>query len=106
MKYLSLVINGTPIPTPEGLSGVENIGIRSLLSTGGSLLLFFVIILSLFFLIWGGIDIILAEGDKQRVASARQKLTFAVIGLVVALVSFLIVDTIGKAFGINLFNLP
>lgn len=109
MKEFALkIINTSGTPTvfsaPEKASSLNNLDAQSLVSTAVSFLLFFVAILTLFFLIWGGIDLILAQGEKQQVTNARQKLTFAVIGLVVVLASFLIVGTVGSIFGVNFFG--
>lgn len=99
MKELVLSIGGTPIPLP---SGARSFDLQNLISTGVSLLLFFTIILSLFFLILGGLDMIMSDGEKQKVVNARQKLTFAIVGLIVAFLSFLIVSIIGEFFGVKL----
>jgi TRAP-type C4-dicarboxylate transport system permease small subunit len=52
------------------------------------------VILSLFFLVWGGFNWLMSEGDKQRLGNARQKVVYAILGLIVAFFSFLIVNTI------------
>ena len=44
---------------------------------------------------------ITSGGDKQKVVNARQKLTFAVVGLIVVFMSFFIVNLIGGLFGVE-----
>jgi len=57
-------------------------------------LLVIAIISCVFFLIWGGIRWITSGGDKGKVDQARSTLTAAIIGLVVALLSFFILNVI------------
>lgn len=66
-------------------------------------------ILSLFFLIWGGIKWITSGGDKTKVDEARKTLTAAIIGLIITLLAFFIITLIASLFGIErgaLFTLP
>ena len=39
-------------------------------------------LITLFYLIWGGIDWLTAEGDTEKLTTARKKLINAVVGLV------------------------
>lgn len=64
------------------------------------------IVLALIFVLLGGIQWIQSGGDKNKVQAARQKLTWAIGGLIVALVSFFIVSIIGYVFGVNLLDFP
>ncbi|MDO8619547.1 MAG: hypothetical protein Q7R49_06445 [Candidatus Daviesbacteria bacterium] len=45
---------------------------------------------ALYWLVWGIFEYIFASGDKQKLASARSKLTWAIIGLIFVLLAFLI----------------
>lgn len=108
MNDLALTIPGlsataSPI-TVQSPNGVGTYSISYLLSTGLTIFIIFAIILTLFFLIYGGIDMISSGGDKQKVVNARHKLTFAVVGLIVVLLSFFIVNLVGGVFGINFFQ--
>ncbi len=51
--------------------------------------------------LWGAVDWILSGGDKEKVASARKKITNALIGLIVLAVSFLVLSLVGTFIGIN-----
>jgi hypothetical protein len=46
----------------------------------------------------------MSEGDKTKVQSARRTITFAIIGLIVALLSFFFLNFIGKALGADFFK--
>lgn len=103
IQNLALTLPGGEKINPPN---VPNVSISPIIQTGVTLLFVFAIILSLFFLVLGGIRWIISEGDKQKLASARSQLTYAVIGLLVVLLSFFIVNVIGGVFGINLLNTP
>ena len=105
MSYLALTLpGGQTVNAPAGLpSG----GLNTLSKSIGSaitLMLIIAVILSLIYLILGGIAWINSGGDKSKVAAARSRLTFAIVGLIIALCSFLIVDVIGYFFNVNLIH--
>lgn len=58
-------------------------------------------IAALILIIFSGIKFITSGGDEKQVEGARKTLTFAIIGLVVVLASFFIVQTIGRQTGVN-----
>lgn len=62
-------------------------------------------LVSLAFLIYGGVKWIMSEGDKTAVENARQTIVGAVVGLVIVFVSYLILSIVLKVFGITLTNL-
>lgn len=45
-------------------------------------------LLLLLFLLWGGLDWLLSAGDKEKIAKAQQKLTNAVIGMIILAISW------------------
>lgn len=59
------------------------------------------VVLSFIYLVWGGIDYIMAGGDSGSADKARTKLTNAVIGLVVVIVAWAISNFILKFFGVQ-----
>jgi hypothetical protein len=56
-------------------------------------------------IVWGGIEWAYSGGDKQRIAAARAKLTWAIVGVVIMLLAFGIISLFSGLFGINLLNL-
>jgi TRAP-type C4-dicarboxylate transport system permease small subunit len=98
MKYLALTlpggnsVNTTLVPT-GGTDMLTNI-----ISVALNLAIIAAIIICLFMLIWGGFDWITSEGDKQKVANARQRLAMAIIGLIVVFLSFMIVNIVSTFF--------
>ncbi len=57
-----------------------------------NILLVLAVILALIFLIWGGIRWIMSGGDKQKIEQARSAIIGAIVGLVLAFLSFLILN--------------
>jgi Type IV secretion system pilin len=72
-------------------------------------LLIIAIILSLLYLIWGGVRYISSGGDKGKIDQARSTLVAAIIGLVISLLAFFIVSLILTIFtgqGLTTLTLP
>lgn len=99
MKHFALNIGGYNITAPENVPEGGKGMFEKVLGTGISILFIVAILLSLLYLIYGGIDWIRSEGDKQKVESAKKKVTYAVIGLVITFLAFLIIRVIGTVFG-------
>lgn len=92
-------INPAPGMPTGGIGKVEDI-----IQLGVTFLLVGAALLSLAFLIWGGIAWITSGGDKTGVEAARKKVTFAILGLVVAFLGFFIINFIGAFFGVKLIK--
>ncbi len=65
----------------------------------GNALFVFAGIVAVFFIAWSGIQLISSAGDPVRVASARRSFTFAVVGLVLVILSYLIIQLIARVTG-------
>lgn len=106
MKEIALTIKGSGAPTfnVQTPSEIKFFDLNNLLSTGITILFVFSILLTLFFLVYGGISFITSGGDKQKVVAARQKLTYAVIGLIVVFSAYFIVNLVYNLFGIRFMD--
>lgn len=103
IKEIALRINGTEIQAPGGIpTGGANTG-GKIISVGITTLFIIAILLALLFLLWGGIDWIMSEGDKNKVHSAREKIVYSIVGLVVVLLSFFIVSLVSGVLGVKPF---
>ncbi len=58
-------------------------------------------VLSIFFIIWGGITFILSAGNEEKIKKAVHTIRYAIIGLVVTFVAFFAVS-----FVANLLDIP
>ena len=62
------------------------------------------VIAVLLYLIWGGIEWITSGGDKGKTESARNKITSAVIGLVILVSAWAILMFVETLLGTNIFR--
>lgn len=60
----------------------------SLLTNSLNLIFMLVTFLAFIYLIWGAVSYIFAGGDKQQLGAARQRLTYALVGLFVVALAF------------------
>lgn len=63
------------------------------------------VILSLAYILIGGVKWVTSAGDKQKLQNARMTLTHAIIGLLLVFFSFVIIQLLGKFFGVDLLNI-
>ncbi len=103
MKYLALKVPGLEGKQVEveAPAGVPEVTLENLVSFGVNILFVIGIILTLIFLIWGGILWITSQGDEEKVKKARKTLTYAIIGIVVILLSAVIIQFVGTLLGID-----
>ncbi len=97
-----------PCPSQAGFSGLckmdaNNIG--TVISTAITIVLIFAAVIALFFLVWGGIRWITSGGDKAKVEGARNTIIAAIVGLVLALLAFFIIQIVLGFFGLSLATL-
>jgi hypothetical protein len=106
MSYLALTLpGGQTVNPPAGMptGGINTVA--KVVANGLTLLLIITTILTLIYLLLGGLAWIQSGGDKQKLTQARARLTYAIIGLVVALGSFFLINVIGFVFKVNLLQL-
>lgn len=59
-------------------------------------------VIAVVLIILSGIRLMLSGGDVEKVAKAKRSLTFTIIGLVIILLSFVIINLIGRVTGTNI----
>lgn len=95
------------INTPGNVAGnTEKVGVR-LNTTLGALIGFITIIAALWFIIQiivAGIQFIGSGGDKHNLESARDKIIWSFVGLLIIVLAWVIAGLIGKILGINILN--
>lgn len=84
--------------------GIPFTNLGKLMSNALALLFFFAALLAFLFIIIGGIQWITAGGDAKAAGAARDRITAAVVGLLVVVAAFAITLILGQVFGIDLFN--
>jgi uncharacterized metal-binding protein len=103
MKYLALQLPGLDGQTinvvpPTGIHAGGPGALSNIITLALDLAVLIAVIVCLFSLLLSGFNWITSEGDKQKVASARQRLAFSIIGLIVVLMSFAIINAIYSFF--------
>lgn len=68
------------------------------------MVLFVGALLTFFYLVWGGVDWIMSQGDSGKVEAARKKITHAVIGLAVLASVGAIFLLLQSFLGINILS--
>lgn len=103
MKLLSLTLPGYgPVEAPAGVpTGGMETG-EKILQLGVNVFFIGSIIITLFLLIWAGIDFIISEGDKASIELARRKIAFAILGLCIIFMTMFGIQIFGHFFGIKL----
>lgn len=61
-------------------------------------------IIAFFMLLWGGVQWILAGGDKEGTEKARKRITSALIGLAIVFSAYALIFIMKALFGIDLFT--
>lgn len=91
-----------PGPIPNiGPSGLISFVINAFFAIG--------ILAALIYLLWGGLNWILSGGDKEKIGAARARIIAAIVGLVMIVLAYFILDFVLKLLGmcgINNLVLP
>ena len=109
MKYLTLSIPGSggkPIKL-EPSSGVPSGGLdmgSNILGVLINLIIIIAILFSIFLMIRGGMNMMTSGGDKEKFQRGRERIRYAIIGLIIIFLSFGLVNLIGTFFGVNLLS--
>ena len=92
-------------PPPEFVK--SGICINTIISFALGVLLAIGVLAAVAFLIWGAIKWITSGGDKTKVTSARETLVASIIGLVVLLLTFVILNFVVQLLGVggNIFDI-
>lgn len=105
-QLLSLTVGGKEIEAPSSQvpQGGLDMG-EKIIQNSITILLVATVVFSLIMFIWGGITWITSNGDKAKIQAARNRLLYAIIGLVVAFFSFSIIGLISYLFSLDLLTL-
>lgn len=109
MEKLALILPGSsgqpgenltaPSGVPKALQGGLDTAGNQIFQTGINLVFLAAVTLAVIVIMYSGIQWTMSGGDSAKIASARKRLMFAVVGLVVAALAFFIVSTITIALG-------
>jgi hypothetical protein len=91
--------SGLPVPT-GGLFGTG----QSAITVAIEFLLVAAVLFSGFYMIRGGINMMSSGGDKERFQKGRERVRYAILGLLVVFFSIFLVSFIGTLFGVPLIG--
>ena len=98
MNKLALTLPGfSEISAPSGLKP-EFVDLASLLSPLLNIVFYIAVFLAFYYLVWGALSYIMAQGKKEDLAKARARITWALIGLMIILLAFFIAKFTSEIF--------
>lgn len=104
---LPLLFPSLALATHGGLVPHELLGISDVVAVVRGIIRFILTIAfvaSFLFLLIGGLRWITSGGDEKNVASARNMITAAIVGLVVVLLSYAIIKLVETFFGVSIIS--
>lgn len=90
---------GAPVTVEGPLVGINNLG--DLINVLMSFLVPLAGVILFFILVWGGYDILMSQGEPEKLQNGRNKITAGIIGIVLLVLSYLITNTLGYIFGVG-----
>lgn len=75
-----------------------------ILSTFAAGIIILAAIGTLIFIILGGVQYLTSGGDKAAAQGARERITYAIMGLAIVVAAVAINQVIGAVFGVNIFS--
>ncbi len=101
-RYLVDLTN--PVLPPSLGSGTKEQGatiIGKLISNIGGLFFIFAFCLTFLYLLTGGLSWLTSGGDKSKLETAKDKITNALVGLVIVAAAYAIFTLVGQFLGLN-----
>ncbi len=96
------VIEG-PLPTKEGGGGYKFDSLASVINVAMPLLFAIAGIILFLILVWGGFDFLTSMGDPKKAEGAKNKITSAIIGIVILFTAYWVVQLVDMFFGFKIF---
>ncbi|MBP6085342.1 hypothetical protein KA517_03840 [Candidatus Gracilibacteria bacterium] len=97
-----LPINGLRLI--PGVQPIESIDTGTLINEMVAYAIVIAGLLSVIFMLWGGIQFIISGGKEDKTKSAVGTIRYAIIGLIVTILSVSVINFIGKLFNFDLVN--
>ena len=102
---MSFTIGGQQITSPQGFPSGGLPTVELVLNNFLTIFLIGGVFLLVIYIVWAGMQWITSGGDKQKVSTARNRLTAAVIGLIIIFLATAIVKAVGYFFKVDLLKL-
>lgn len=93
------------LPGSSQFNSVSSWTPTALIRAGINLILILAGLVAFLFLLWGGLQWILAGGDKEGTEKARKRITAALVGLVIVFAAYAIIQLVSSFLGVPLLQL-
>ena len=84
-----------------GINPMQSYQITDIVRIIVSLVILFSGVLSVLFIIWGGVMLILSGGKDDKVKPAINSIRYAVIGIIIIIISIFAIPKVGDLLGLN-----
>jgi len=88
-----------------GIMVTSTFNVVDLLNLGVAIAIILAGTLSVFYIFFGGISFILSGGQEEKIKQAVHTIRYAIIGLIVTILSVTIIKILGLVFGFDLLSL-
>lgn len=79
----------------------ELLGADGVITRATNIVLYVVGAVSVIMLVWGGFRYIISGGDSKKVTDAKNTILYAIIGLIIAIMAYAIVNFVLNAIGVQ-----
>lgn len=105
MTLFQVTLDLSSAASSQGLSGSDQ-SFGGFIGSVLTIVLTLAVLLLFLYLIWGAISWMSAGGDSSKVQQARDRMTQAVIGLIVLLSTVAIMQLLQSFFGLSILTFP
>jgi hypothetical protein len=113
-KTVSLIAAISTLAIPAGfalaepnntiIGAAQNYDIVQIINKGLAYAIIIAGLLSVVFIFIGGISFILSGGEEGKIKQAVSTIRYAIIGLIITILSVVIVGTVGRALGLDIIK--
>lgn len=107
-SHLTPVLPGPPVEISQEFQGTVPVlsvfrDFGALFSSIGNFLFMVAFVFAFIYLIWGGFRLITAGGEERAISEARETITYAIVGIIIVFLSYLIVKLVEGVTGVVIF---
>lgn len=100
-KAMALTVQeGAEAARADGMPA-ELVGINGVFTRITNTVLYVVGVISVIMLVWGGLRYILSGGDSKKITDAKNTILYAIIGLIIAVLAYAIVNFVLNTIGVS-----
>lgn len=98
LSFPALAAQPSGFSLSEPPAGIGNVSLAGIVINITNWVLGFVTLIAVLMLIWGGIQYLTSGGDEGAVASAKNTITYAILGLVIVGIAYAVVAVVVNVF--------